>query len=74
MFGYACDETPQLMPVPIVLAHGLTRRLAELRKSEELPWLRPDGKSQVTVEYDGDKPVAVRKVVVATQHDDLSDA
>ena len=74
MFGYACDETPQLMPVPIVLAHGLTRRLAELRKSEELPWLRPDGKSQVTVEYDGDQPVAVRKVVVATQHDDLSDA
>jgi S-adenosylmethionine synthetase len=74
MFGYACDETPQLMPVPIMLAHGITRRLAELRKTEELPWLRPDGKSQVTVEYDGDKPVAVRKVVVATQHDDLSDA
>lgn len=74
MFGYACDETPQLMPIPIMLAHGLTRRLAELRKTEELPWLRPDGKSQVTVEYDGDKPVAVRKVVVATQHDDLSDA
>jgi S-adenosylmethionine synthetase len=74
MFGYACDETPQLMPIPIMLAHGLTRRLAELRKTEELPWLRPDGKSQVTVEYDGDKPVAVRKAVVATQHDDLSDA
>jgi S-adenosylmethionine synthetase len=74
MFGYACDETPQLMPIPIMLAHGITRRLAELRKTEELPWLRPDGKSQVTVEYDGDKPVAVRKAVVATQHDDLSDA
>ncbi|MFC1484616.1 methionine adenosyltransferase [Candidatus Neomarinimicrobiota bacterium] len=74
MFGYACDETPQLMPIPIMLAHGLTRRLAEVRKTEELPWLRPDGKSQVTVEYDGDKPVAVRKAVVATQHDDLSDA
>ncbi|MFC1618734.1 methionine adenosyltransferase [Candidatus Neomarinimicrobiota bacterium] len=74
MFGYACDETPQLMPIPIMLAHGLTRRLAELRKTGELPWLRPDGKSQVTVEYDGDKPVAVRKAVVATQHDDLSDA
>ncbi len=74
MFGFACDETPELMPLPIQLAQRITRRLAELRKSEELPWLRPDGKSQVTVEYDGDRPVAVKKVVVATQHDDLSDA
>ena len=74
MFGFACDETPELMPLPIQLAQRVTRRLAELRKSEELPWLRPDGKSQVTVEYDGDRPVAVKKVVVATQHDDLSDA
>ena len=74
MFGFACDETPELMPLPIQLAQRVTRRLAELRKSEELPWLRPDGKSQVTVAYDGDRPVAVKKVVVATQHDDLSDA
>ncbi len=74
MFGFACDETPELMPLPIQLAQRVTKRLAELRKSEKLPWLRPDGKSQVTVEYDGDRPVAVKKVVVATQHDDLSDA
>jgi S-adenosylmethionine synthetase len=69
MFGYACRETPQLMPLPIVLAHGLTRRLAEARRSGELPWLRPDGKSQVTVEYEGTTPVRVHTVVVSTQHD-----
>jgi len=74
MFGFACDETPELMPLPIQLAQRITKRLSELRKSEALPWLRPDGKSQVTVEYEGDRPVAVRQVVVATQHDDLSDA
>lgn len=74
MFGFACDETTELMPLPIQLAQRITRRLAKLRKSEALAWLRPDGKSQVTVEYDGEKPVAVRQVVVATQHDDLSDA
>jgi len=69
MFGYATDETPELMPVPIMLAHRLTRRLAEARHAGELPWLRPDGKSQVTVEYVDHRPVAVRAVVVSTQHD-----
>ena len=68
MFGYACDETPELMPLPIMLAHKLMRRQAELRKSGALPWLRPDGKSQVTVRYEGNKPVAVEKVVLSTQH------
>jgi S-adenosylmethionine synthetase len=68
MFGYACDETPELMPLPITLAHSLTRRLAELRKSGELSWLRPDGKAQVSVEYVDARPVAARTVVVSTQH------
>jgi len=68
MFGYASDETAELMPLPILLAHGLTRRLAEVRKAGELPWLRPDGKSQVTVEYEGDRPVRVATVVLSTQH------
>ena len=71
MFGYACRETPQLMPLSITLAHAITRRLAELRKSNAVPWLRPDGKSQVTVEYDGaGRPVRVHTVVVSTQHDE----
>jgi S-adenosylmethionine synthetase len=68
MFGYACDDTPELMPIPIMLAHRLTRRLADLRKSGELNWLRPDGKSQVSIEYEDGRPVAVRTVVISTQH------
>ena len=70
MFGYACRETPELMPLPIMLAHGLTRRLAAVRRSGRLPWLRPDGKSQVTVEYGECRPQRVHTVVVSTQHDE----
>jgi len=68
MFGYACDETRELMPTPITLAHALTMRLAQARKREELDFLRPDGKSQVTVEYDGARPVRCEAIVVSTQH------
>ena len=68
MFGYACDETPEYMPMPIALAHRITRRLSQARRSGELDWLRPDGKSQVTVEYEDDRPVRVDTVVVSTQH------
>jgi S-adenosylmethionine synthetase len=71
MFGYACDETEELMPMPITLAHKLVRRLSEVRKDETLDYLRPDGKSQVTIEYDGARPARVEAVVISSQHSDL---
>lgn len=69
MFGYATNETEEMMPMPISLAHKITRRLAEVRRNRTLPWIRPDGKSQVSVRYENDRPVSVETVVVSTQHD-----
>lgn len=70
MFGFACNETPELMPLPIWLAHKMTHRLAELRKTKKLPWLRPDGKAQVTLSYDGFLPEFLHTVVLSTQHEE----
>ena len=74
MFGYACNETPELMPLPITIAHKLTKKLTDVRKDKTLDWLKPDGKSQVTIEYDeNNTPVKIKKVVIATQHSDMLD-
>ena len=73
MFGFACNETKELMPLPIQIAQRLTEKLTELRKNDTLPWLRPDGKSQVSVDYENGKPISIQKTVIATQHDDMLD-
>jgi S-adenosylmethionine synthetase len=74
MFGYACDETPEFMPLPIKLAHALAQRIDEAREQKELKWLRPDGKSQVTIRYEDGKPVAIEKLVAAVAHDEEKSA
>jgi S-adenosylmethionine synthetase len=73
MFGYATDETPSLMPLPIMIAHRLAERLATVRKSGDFPWLRPDGKTQVSVTYEGSKPIGIDTIVVSAQHSDMID-
>ncbi|PQO35918.1 methionine adenosyltransferase [Bremerella cremea] len=73
MFGYACNHTPELMPLPVALSHRILNRLTEARQNGEVDWLRPDSKSQVTVEFDGDRPVGIHTVVVSTQHSDTVD-
>src|SRR5256714_13374617 len=73
MFGYATDETPSLMPLPIMIAHRLAERLATVRESGEFPWLRPDGKTQVSVVYEGSKPIGIDTIVVSAQHSDMID-
>ena len=73
MFGFACKETPELMPLPIQISQRLTERLSILRKDGTMPWVRPDGKSQVSVTYENGAPVSVEKTVIATQHDDMLD-
>jgi S-adenosylmethionine synthetase len=70
MFGFACDETPELMPAPIILAHRILKEAARIRKAKIIPWMRPDGKSQITVEYDGNRPVRIAAVVLSQQHDE----
>ena len=74
MFGYACDETPELMPTPIMFAHRLGRELTRIRKSGKVAWLRPDAKSQVSVRYENDRPVEVVNVVISTQHTEIGRA